>query len=799
MANTISIGIELEGKDALKTIKGLEKGFSTLGKTGTKSVKSIDSAMSVLQGTLGAQAVIKGLQLTSQALQAGAKDALEFGKAVQEINSIVPRTAVETLALKQNLLALSSEFGDKAQNQAKAFYNILSAGTTDTAQALTVLTAANKAAVAGLTDVDTAANGLLSVVNSYGADVISAAQASDILFNTVREGRTTFPELASNIGRVASIAASAKVKFEEIGGALAFVTKSGVKTDEAVVGLRALLTNVIGPTEGVAKAAKAMGIEFNATALRTKGLGGFMEDLAKKTGGNVEKLRELFPNVRAFNVAVKIAGGDLDDFNRILGETGNATGATDKALKTITDSAAFQFDKLTNQLRNFPTAVLTNFEEPLADALKAINNFVSTQGVLLLVDAIDGIINAYQGMNSAASEVQQFFNFLAEGALNTGKAWNEFVLSANRARQALNELTGDDETLKMLKAEEAQLQRNIDVLDQAVLANQQATLKLQAEEEKKFSVAEEFRQKLAAGRKQQVADQQKVNEEIAANDKAAAEKKLAAALEGETAQFEAIKELKAAQAAEVAEAEEQAKLEKLLRNEEEFQFLADNLGKEAALKELARIKDIDNEAKRLVELKKLRDKARKEEEAGILSFRKFEDLTNREKIAAQKSTLSAIAGLSQSNNSTLFAIGKASSLALAGINVAEGVTKALSAFPPPFNFAAAAAVGAAGAINIAKIASAKKPSAGSFQSGGIIEGPSQTGDNLTANVNAGEAIFNKRQQKNLFNAVDSGNLGGGGNNITLNNPLFLSEDSVDNVIDEINNRVEFGNKTLRAS
>jgi len=227
--------------------------------------------------------------------------------------------------------------------------------------------------------------------------------------------------------------------------------------------------------------------------------------------------------------------------------------------------------------------------------------------------------------------------------------------------------------------------------------------------------------------------------------------------------------------------------------------LADNLGKEAALKELARIKDIDNEAKRLVELKKLRDKARKEEEAGILSFRKFEDLSNREKIAAQKSTLSAIAGLSQSNNSTLFAIGKASSLALAGINVAEGVTKALSAFPPPFNFAAAAAVGAAGAINIAKIASAKKPSAGSFQSGGIIEGPSQTGDNLTANVNAGEAIFNKRQQKNLFNAVDSGNLGGGGNNITLNNPLFLSEDSVDNVIDEINNRVEFGNKTLRAS
>jgi len=382
--------------------------------------------------------------------------------------------------------------------------------------------------------------------------------------------------------------------------------------------------------------------------------------------------------------------------------------------------------------------------------------------------------------------------------LNTAKAWNEFLLSVNSARQALAEFTGESDHLENLKQQEEGLRKNIQVLDQAVIANQQATLKIQAEEEKRFNVAEDFRKKIEAGREAQVAAEDARREEQKEKDKEKAEKELEAALETETVKFEAIQELKAAQREEEKELEEQAKLEKELAQEEEFKFLAKNLGKERTLRELNRIKNIEDEGKRQKELKKLRDKARTEEKASIFSLRQFEDLSNREKIAAQKSTLQTISTLSQSSNSALFAIGKASSLALAGINVAEGVTKALAAFPPPFNFAAAAAVGAAGAINIAKIASAKPPSAGNFQSGGIVEGSSQSGDQLTANVNGGEAIFNRRQQQNLFRAVDQGNLGGG-NNITINNPMFMNEEMVDETIDLINDRVEFGNKRLTAS
>lgn len=48
-----------------------------------------------------------------------------------------------------------------------------------------------------------------------------------------------------------------------------------------------------------------------------------------------------------------------------------------------------------------------------------------------------------------------------------------------------------------------------------------------------------------------------------------------------------------------------------------------------------------------------------------------------------------------------------------------------------------------------------------FADGGIVGGSSYSGDKLFARVNSGEMIFNKRQQRNLFNLIDNGNIGGG--------------------------------------
>lgn len=67
-------------------------------------------------------------------------------------------------------------------------------------------------------------------------------------------------------------------------------------------------------------------------------------------------------------------------------------------------------------------------------------------------------------------------------------------------------------------------------------------------------------------------------------------------------------------------------------------------------------------------------------------------------------TYSKIASMQNSSNSALAAAGKAAAITQIAIETPVAITRALAAFPPPFNFAAAALVGAAAASQAARVA-----------------------------------------------------------------------------------------------
>ena len=158
-----------------------------------------------------------------------------------------------------------------------------------------------------------------------------------------------------------------------------------------------------------------------------------------------------------------------------------------------------------------------------------------------------------------------------------------------------------------------------------------------------------------------------------------------------------------------------------------------------------------------------------------------------EKIAFQKETASEISGLVKS----AFGDFKAFQIAEATIATYSAANKALAAYPPPFSYIAAAAAVAAGIANVIKIKNQ------SFQQGGIVPGNQFEGDRVLARVNSGELILNRGQQQNLFNAINDGNLGGGGTNVTVNVSSItgdIPQRSLDRMIDQIRERVVYGNK-----
>jgi len=102
----------------------------------------------------------------------------------------------------------------------------------------------------------------------------------------------------------------------------------------------------------------------------------------------------------------------------------------------------------------------------------------------------------------------------------------------------------------------------------------------------------------------------------------------------------------------------------------------------------------------------------------------------------------------------LAVIGKAAGLTQIAIDTPVAIGKALAAFPPPFNFAAAAAVGAAMAAQAARLTGI-----GGFANGGVVggfNGATSGSDNRLATVRDGEMFLNARQQRRLFDIADGG-------------------------------------------
>lgn len=87
-----------------------------------------------------------------------------------------------------------------------------------------------------------------------------------------------------------------------------------------------------------------------------------------------------------------------------------------------------------------------------------------------------------------------------------------------------------------------------------------------------------------------------------------------------------------------------------------------------------------------------------------LNEQKAEEIANQQKIKNRGDTFATIASLQNSNNKALAVAGKAAAVTQIAIETPVAIAKALSAFPPPFNFVAAGLVGVAMAAQAANIA-----------------------------------------------------------------------------------------------
>ncbi len=288
---------------------------------------------SVAQAAAGLAAGVASVQT----LSASVAQARQFGAALAETSTLIAGTAEEMRALSEGARELARAYGTDATEQVRAYYQAISAGVGSVSDATALLDTANKLATGGVTDITTAVDALTTAVNVYKGEGLTATEASDALFVAMKAGKTTVGELGSSLGAVLPLAQSVGVGFDEVAAGVAALTKGGISTQESVTGLRAILAAVVKPSKEASDTAKALGIQFDSAALASKGLAGFLGDIATKTGGSSEALSLLFGGVEAIIPAMALAGQAGVDMNDILGQMANKAGATDEAFQKIAE------------------------------------------------------------------------------------------------------------------------------------------------------------------------------------------------------------------------------------------------------------------------------------------------------------------------------------------------------------------------------------------------------------------------------------------------------------------------------
>ncbi|MGN0587100.1 MAG: phage tail tape measure protein [Oscillospiraceae bacterium] len=389
---------------------GFEKGVSALSSAAVKSAAAISAAFTAAAGA---------------AIQIGSA----YEESLQKVATIADTSIVSIDSLSGSVTALSAEVGTSANELNEALYQAISAGAA-TADAVSLVEVAVKSAKGGFTDTATAVDGLTSVLNTYGMATKDAESLANKFLITQNKGKTSFGELASSIGNVAPLAATAGVSVEDLLSSVASLTAGGIATSEAMTGIKAALSAIISPSSEASKTAERLGIDFSAAGLQAKGWVGFLEEISVKTGGSTEEMASLFGSVEALNSILSLTSENgMGLLNDTLAEMSTNTTALENAFTTMTDTLNGDIDKAKASLQGLGISVYNGISEKVRQAVQLATGYIGELQAAYESGGLDALSSKVGDVLARASaEIVNYTPDIVSGAVSLIRSFAQGLL-----------------------------------------------------------------------------------------------------------------------------------------------------------------------------------------------------------------------------------------------------------------------------------------------------------------------------------------------------------------------------------
>ena len=408
--------------DIAKTIEiifaGKDDGLSKILKdTGTGITDFNNSVNDITQPLADVGSSILALEGAFASLAGGAVALAvtktgEFEAGVNEINTLLGLAPDQLDGYSTEILNYAKDSTQSIEQINLALYNAASLGV-DYANSLDVLSTAEKLAVGGKAELNSALEVLIGTMNAYGAPIEQATSYSDTFFTIIKDGKTTLPELSTSIADVTGIAASSGISFETLGAAIAAMTAAGAPTSQAITKIKAAISALVAPTDSARKAASELGIDLSQAALDSKGFPAVLQEIYEKTGGNTQEMQKLIPSIEGLQGALILGADKAGIFQKALDDMANKAGATESAFDKMKERLSLVWQSMVNSF----DAMLVSFGKDLEDDAKklidafgnlwdSISKGVDAGTFKPIIDLVDGfIVDLTKGVNELSANL----------------------------------------------------------------------------------------------------------------------------------------------------------------------------------------------------------------------------------------------------------------------------------------------------------------------------------------------------------------------------------------------------------
>lgn len=306
----------------------------------------------------------------------------EFRKNMLEVATISTQVTDDMTGFMNQVMSITQEIPIKAPEAAKALYSIVSAGH-DGADGMKILEVSAKAAVGRLTETETAADAVTTILNAYKMSAEEAGTVSDQLFTTIRLGKTTFGELGASIAQVAPIAAAYGISIDQVLGAVASLTKQGTPTSQAMTQIRAAIQGTAG--------------ELGDAAFQGRTFQEALQLINEKAGGSASKMKEMLGTDEGLAATLALTGKNAKSAASDLGELQNSLGATEAAFEKMKDAADNQLTLLANNVQAYLRPLGEKILKEVSDIAKAFNEAFENNDIEGTISNLESLVKNAAG------------------------------------------------------------------------------------------------------------------------------------------------------------------------------------------------------------------------------------------------------------------------------------------------------------------------------------------------------------------------------------------------------------------